>query len=299
MSAGRSTATLFVIPGSHACATAMLMLAHKGIDYRLVRLPTGAHPAIVRALGFPGNAERALELGEEGTGLLTAIDRLGTVPALRIAGERVQSNLAIARRLERLHPRPPLFPPEPERRAAVEEAELWGDRVLQMAARRIVLAASSARGLGALSERGARGRLGALLSRSDLVRRHSSRGARLTFAVTPAAEARLLDELGEHLDRVDEWIGSGVLMAGPPTVADMTIAPSLALLAYRKDLQEPIEARPAGALMRWMLPDPAISTAGPRTIAAAPAASAAAAARAAAGADTRSGDRDEAVRESG
>jgi glutathione S-transferase len=263
----RATTTLFVIPGSHACATAMLMLAHKRIEYRVVRLPTGAHPLILRVLGFPGNARRASSLDGEANRMLAAVDRLGTVPALRIAGERVQTNIAIARRLERVQPEPPLFPSDPERRAAVEEAESWGDRVLQMAARRIVLAASATRGLDALSERGARGRLGALLSRSDTIRSQSSRGARHTFAATPAAEAGLLDELGAQLDRVDGWIDAGVLMSGEPTVADMTLAPSLALLAYRTDLHEQIEARPAGALMRWMLPDPAIASAGPRTIA--------------------------------
>jgi glutathione S-transferase len=268
MSDGRPAATLFVIPGSHACATAMLMLAQKGVEYRVVRLPTGPHPAIVRALGFPGHAGRAATLAGEGNRMLAGIDRLGTVPALRIAGEGVQTNLAIARRLERLYPEPPLFPADPERRAAVEEAERWADRELQMAARRIVLAASASRGLDAHSERGARGRLGALLSRSDTIRRHSSSGARLTFAVTPAAEARLLAELGAQLDRVDAWIETGVLMSGEPTAADMAIAPSVALLAYRRDLTAEIEARPAGALMRWMLPDPGISAAGPRTIAA-------------------------------
>jgi glutathione S-transferase len=263
-----ASATLFVIPGSHACATAMLMLAHKRIDYGVVRLPTGAHPLLLRVLGFPGNAGRASELGGDANRMLATVDRLGTVPALRIGGERVQTNIAIARRLERLNPEPPLFPADPERRAAVEDVERWGDRELQMAARRIVLAASATRGLDALSERGARGRLGALLSRSDAIRSHSSRGARFTFAVTPAAEASLLAELGPQLDRVDDWIDAGVLMSGEPTVADMTVAPSLALLAYRTDLHDEIEARPAGALMRWMLPDPAIAVAGPRTIAA-------------------------------
>jgi glutathione S-transferase len=248
----------------------MLMLAHKRVDYRVVRLPTGAHPAVVRALGFPGKARRAADLAGEGAGMLAAIDRLGTVPSLRIAGERVQTNIAIARRLERLYPQPPLFPADAGRRAEVEAAERWGDSVLQMAARRIVLAASAARGLDALSERGARGRLGALLSRSDAVRRLSSRGAGLTFGVTPEAEVRLLAQLGEHLDRVDRWIEAGVLMSGDATAADMTVAPSLALLAYRTDLAEQIENRPAGALMRWLLPDPAISAAGPRTITAAP-----------------------------
>ena len=48
-------AKLYVIPGSHACRTASLMLEHKHIPYDTVELPTGLHPLLVRAHGFPGH----------------------------------------------------------------------------------------------------------------------------------------------------------------------------------------------------------------------------------------------------
>jgi glutathione S-transferase len=81
--AGR--AKLYVILGSHACKTAMLMLEHKGIPYRTITLPTGAQ-RMMRLARFPRS----------------------TVPAVVIDGERLQTNPAIARRLDDLEPDPPL-----------------------------------------------------------------------------------------------------------------------------------------------------------------------------------------------
>jgi hypothetical protein len=58
------------------------------------------------------------------------------------------------------------------------------------------------------------------------------------------------------LDRIDAWIADGVLDAPQLNAADLIIAPSLALIAYRRDLRPQIEARPAGALLRRVLPEP-------------------------------------------
>ena len=94
---------------------------------------------------------------------------MGTVPALRLDGQRVKTNREIARFLEGLCPDPPLFPADGERRRAVEEAERWGDEVFQMAARRVVLAAAL-HGRDALVNRGDDGRLGPLLFRRQGMR---------------------------------------------------------------------------------------------------------------------------------
>src|SRR5215216_6157493 len=115
----------------------MLMLEHKGIPYRRVSLVTGPHAVAVRLLGFPATAKRAELLGEGSHGRLAMVDRLGTVPALRFDGQRIQTNREISRFLDRVQPEPPLFPADSERRRAVAEAELWGDEVLQMPARRL------------------------------------------------------------------------------------------------------------------------------------------------------------------
>src|SRR5687767_10044981 len=109
-------ATLFGIASSHPSLAGQLMLEHKGIEYRRFDLVPGAHRAILRALGFPGK----------------------TVPAVKLEGAKVQGTREIALALDALLPDKPLFPPEPERRRAVDQAEAWGDEVLQPVPRRLV-----------------------------------------------------------------------------------------------------------------------------------------------------------------
>jgi glutathione S-transferase len=162
-------AKLYVILGSHSCRTGMLMLDHKGIPYRRVEVPTGLHPLALRLLGFEGNAAPLRSTGERPNRPLGTLDRMGTVPALRMRGERVKTNRAIARFLDQHNPDPPLFPDDPRQRSAVEEAERWGDEILQMAARRLVLAAT-VRGRHGLVDRGDEGRLGPLLYRGAATR---------------------------------------------------------------------------------------------------------------------------------
>jgi glutathione S-transferase len=233
----------------------MLMLERKRLGYRCVELHTGPHPLSVRLRGFPGHRTPIRKVAGDTHGSLALMDRMGTVPSLRLGDAKVQTNRQIARFLERLRPDPHLFPVEEERRRAVEEAERWGDEELQMAARRIVLAAAP-RGLDALSGRGSHGRLGPLLSHHEAVRAFLSRRAARTFRATPEAEGEMLEALPGLLDAVDRWIAAGVLNGEVLNVADLTIAPSLALLSYRLDLRPQIEARPAGALLERVLPEP-------------------------------------------
>jgi len=252
-------AKLYVIPGSHACRAAMLMLDHKGIAYRVVELPTGAHPTLVRALGFAGHAAPIRQVDGRTRRPLAMLDRMGTVPALRFGSERIQTNREIARFLDRIQPQPPLFPAEAERRAEVEAAERWGDEELQMAARRIVLI-GSLHGLDAMRCRGNDGRLGPLLAKHETTRAINSRlAARAFFGASLEAEQELLATLPGLLDRIDAWIEAGVLGGAELNAADFTIASSLALLAYRLDLRPGIEARPAGALLERVLPEPVLA----------------------------------------
>jgi len=44
-------ATLYAIPGSHACEAGALMLEHKGIPYRRKDFPPGLHSLAVRLRG--------------------------------------------------------------------------------------------------------------------------------------------------------------------------------------------------------------------------------------------------------
>jgi glutathione S-transferase len=225
-------ARLYVIPASHPSIAVALMLDHKGISYKRTDLMPVVAKAALRALGFPGN----------------------TVPAMKIDGDKVQGSRQIARELERLCPDPPLFPADPEKREAVEEAERFGDEELQHPVRQILW-------------------WGFKQDRNPMV--SYSEGAKLGlpigFAVKTggplvALSARLneasdenvrraLETLPGLLDRVDAWIEEGVLGGEQPNVADFQIAPSLGLAMTMEDLRPEIERRPAGDLATRLVPN--------------------------------------------
>jgi glutathione S-transferase len=244
---------LYVIPGSHACRTAILMLEHKGLPHRVVELVPGTHPTAVRLLGFSDRTRSRRDVGGRTTPLLAFADWSGTVPALRDGAERVMTNHKIARHLDARQPEPPLLPSDPERRRTVEEIERFGDRELQMAARRAILAAGAA---GSLLRDAASGPLGPLLFHNDRVRRLASRLFGGVFAAQPGRERELLDATAPLLDRVDAWVENGDLNGATLTVADFVVAPSVALLTYHPRLAAEIGARPAGRLVARLLPWP-------------------------------------------
>jgi glutathione S-transferase len=235
----------------------MLLLEHKGIPFRTVVLPTGVHPMAVRALGFPGHAKPIRSVDGHTHAGLAAMDRLGTVPALRYEDRRVQTNREMIRFLEEIRPEPPLYPSDPSRRRAVEEAVLWGDETLQMAARRTVMAAAGL-SLDGMYERGARGRLGPLLAGHDVTRLlMNAVASRTAFRAGTGRSDELVAELPPMLDRIDDWIADGTLGAEQLNAADLMIAPSLALLDYRLDLRDQLRARPSYSLLERVLPEPA------------------------------------------
>jgi glutathione S-transferase len=75
-------AKLYVILGSHACRTGMLLMEHKGIEYERVELPTGLHPPLLRLRGFAGNPAPFRRLDGRTNHMLGRADRMGTVPLL-------------------------------------------------------------------------------------------------------------------------------------------------------------------------------------------------------------------------
>ena len=225
-------ARLYVIPGSHPSASAELMLRQKGIAFKRTDLLPVISKGVLRGLGFPHN----------------------TVPAIKIDGDKVQGSRQIARELERLRPEPPLFPADPDRRAAVEEAERFGDEELQHPIRQI---------------------LWWTIKRDKSSLRSYSEGAKLglpiglavkTAAPIVAASARFneaddtnvkrdLEQLPGLLQRIDEWIAAGVLGGADLNAADFQIAPSLALAMTLDDLRPAIENRPAGEMAKRVCPD--------------------------------------------
>jgi glutathione S-transferase len=250
-------AKLYVILGSHACRTGMLMLEHKGIEYERVELPAVLHPIALRLHGVGGDRAAYRTLDGRSNLMVGMADRFGTVPVLAIDGRQVKTNNEIARFLDELQPDPPLFPAGAEHRRAVEEAQSWGDDVFQMVARRLALAASL-HGPDAMVNRGDAGRLGPLLWRSQTVRRAGTRMlAHMVFRANKHAETDLMAALPGHLDRIDAWAAEGMLNGDELYAADFMIAPSLALLLYRRDLRPEIEGRAAIRLVDRLLPEPA------------------------------------------
>jgi glutathione S-transferase len=247
---------LYVIPGSHACRSAMLMLEHKRIPYRVVNFVTLLHPLMSRLHGFDAGGETRSAGGRQTLGLRMG-DRLGTVPALDADGERVSTNHGIARFLDERHPDPPLLPREPEQRAAVEEAEAWANGPLQMAARRVP-AVAAVRDPDWFAQAAGDGRLGYLLYRSERLRRLIvPRVLGRIFVAGPNRAEEIEDELRGMLDKIDALVADGVLNGEELNVADFMVAPSLALMLYREDIQPLFEGRPALELVDRLLPDPA------------------------------------------
>jgi len=223
---------LFVIPASHPSIAAQLMLEHKGIEYKRTDLLPVISKAALRAVGFPGT----------------------TVPALKIDGSKVQGSRQIARELERLHSDPPLFPTDPERRAAVEEAERFGDEELQPPMRQILWWAikHDSAPLRSYSE-GAR--LGVPIS---LAMKTAAPIVALSARFNEADDAHVrpgLAALPAMLDKIDEWIAAGVLGGEELNAADFQIAPSIGLAMTLDDLRPAIENRPAGQLAKRVVPD--------------------------------------------
>jgi glutathione S-transferase len=251
----RLTAKLYVILGSHACRSGILTLEHKGIDHKVVHLPTGMHPFLVRLRGFPAREGPRQLPGARRRFIIRLADRFGTVPALAYGDERVQTNMAISRFLDEVRPDPPLFPAAPDERARVEEAEAFGND-FQMAARRLALA-GVLRGPDGMLERGRSGRLGPLLWHWDWLRFTGTRFlGPAVFGANRGTEPALLEALPGLLNRIDGWIADGVLNGGALYAADFMIAPSLALLGYRRDLRPELESRPLWTLVDRLLPEP-------------------------------------------
>lgn len=225
-------ARLYVIPASHPSITAQLMLEHKAIPYKRTDLLPVISKGALRAVGFSGV----------------------TVPALKIDGSKVQGSRPIARELDRLRPDPPLFPVDPDKLAAVEEAERFGDEELQHPIRQILWWG---------------------MKRDKAPLRSYSEGAKIgmpiglamkTAAPIVALSARFNEASDDNvkrdlatlpglLDRVDELIAKGVIGGEQLNAADFQIAPSLGLALTLDDLRPSIENRPAGELAKRVVPN--------------------------------------------
>lgn len=226
------SATLFVIPGSHPSMAARLMLERKGIEYRRVDLMPVISKAVVKAARFPS----------------------ATVPALRLDGQRIQGSIRIARELDRLRPEPPLLPGDPQRRAAVEEAERWGDEVLQSMTRRILWNGIK-RNHSSIGTYAEGAKLGVPISIATKTAAPIIAGAvRFNKADDDSVRADLA-ALPGALDRIDDWIEEGVLGGEDVNAADLQIATSVRLLMTLEDVRPAIDGRPAGEHALRVVPE--------------------------------------------
>jgi glutathione S-transferase len=223
-------AKLYVIHGSHPCATAEKAFELKGVPVKTVEVPPPTHFALMRAL-FGGH----------------------TVPAVRFEdGEKVQGSTKILRALERRVPEPALYS-SPE----VEEAERWGDEVFQPVARRLLWPAfaRSPRAMHGFQEgqRAPKLPMAAVLAAAPLITRLERR---INSATDEALRADL-QALPGMLDRVDAYIADGVIDGEQPNAADLQIAPTILLMSTVADVRGLIEGRPAAAFARrWFAPFP-------------------------------------------
>ena len=221
---------LYSLSLSHPGQAAHLMLEHKGIEHRVVDLLPGMHPLLVRARGFGGN----------------------TVPALRIGGRRIQGSQAISRALDEIQPEPPLFPADPERRREVEEAEAWGDGVLQAAPRRAARwAAARDRRTRQWIAREEGLPLAPVLAELNVpVARVLARAV----GADDAGVRRMLSELPGMLDHVDGLIARGVIGGPERNAADFQILTTVRSLLAMEDLRPFVAGRPCEALARELWP---------------------------------------------
>lgn len=224
---------LYGIPLSHPVLATRGMLNHKRLPYRYVELLAGAHPPSLWALGFRG----------------------ATVPAIRLPdGHRVQGSLAIAQALERIAPSPPLYPSEPAARAAVANAERWGEAVVQPIPRRLIRWGLRRH----LRQRQWFADVASPLPAPKIV------GALLTPIVPVFARAagasdvqvqRDLSDLPALLDEVDRLLQQGVIGGEKLNAADFQIASSLRMLLAMRDIRQVLSGHQAEIFAIRVIPE--------------------------------------------
>jgi glutathione S-transferase len=224
---------LYVVHGSHPCAAVEKALQIKGLEYAKVEYPPTLHGPIQRV-------------------------RFGarTVPSLRIDGtEKISGSRAIMRRLDQLEPSPLLYPADPDERAAVQDAERWGDETFQPVGRTLIWAAF-------LHDPGAMVSYteGSKLPLPPFAIRASGPGvARIAARVNRTGDEPARRDLGllpGYLDTIDGYIAAGTIGdAEHPNAADLQILSTIALLLTIEDVRPLIDGRPCADLARALFPN--------------------------------------------
>jgi glutathione S-transferase len=222
---------LYSVPASHPCAAAEVALRLKGLEYKRVDLPNMSQRLVV-----------------------PLVARGRTVPALKVDGEPVVGSRPIMRRLDALVPDPPLLPSDPQRRSAVEEAERWGDEVLQRLARRVATLGASRDPIAALSLVPEDARLPVPAPLQRFFARPILKASTRMNKANEASVRADLQALPGHLDRIDAWVEEGVLGGETPNAADLQIGSSLRLLDRAADVRPLLAGRPCMRLVEFFPP---------------------------------------------
>jgi glutathione S-transferase len=226
-------ARLYGMKHSHPVLASRMALERTGIPFEPHDVLPGLHGLVVRAQGFRG----------------------WTVPALVVDGRRVQGSLAIARELHRLAPDAGLFPRDPERRRAVEDAERFGHDELQSVARRVFRWAGMHD--NAVRAWMARHVVGVP---APALAGYAFKPVMAFFGrvVSKAGSAQVRQDLARLpglLDRADALLEEATIGADEPNAADLQILTSIRLLIAHEDLRPFVAARPCGQAALRLIPD--------------------------------------------
>jgi maleylacetoacetate isomerase len=97
---------------------------------RLYRIPFSTNvERVTLALAFKGLEAEAVDVDPADRSVVRELSGQELVPVLDVDGEIVVDSTVILRRLEELHPEPPLFPRESARRAELDVFLDWFNRV--------------------------------------------------------------------------------------------------------------------------------------------------------------------------
>jgi glutathione S-transferase len=224
---------LYGIALSHPVLAAQGLLERKGLTYRYVELLGGAHPLALFALRFPE----------------------ATVPAAKLPdGRRVQGSLAIAEVLEKIVPTPSLYPSEPTARAGAQEAERWGEAILQPVPRRLIRWGLRHH----LAQRRWFADVASPLPAPALMAILFTPVVPLFVRQAGASDERVrrdLAELPKLLDKVDSLLESGVIGGEELGAADFQIGSSVRVLIAMQDICRLVAGRPAESFARRVVPD--------------------------------------------
>jgi glutathione S-transferase len=223
---------LYGIPLSHPVLAVQGMLERKGLPYRYVELLAGVHPPILLALGF----------------------RSVTVPAMKLSGgRRVQGSVSITHALEEIQPAPSLYPEAGDARAAAQQAERWGESVLQPVPRRLIRWGLRHH----LRQRQWFAGVASPLPAPAVAGLVPTPIMPLFVRQVGASDDRVrrdVADLPAMLDQVDRLLGTGVIGGDELGAADFQIGASVRMLLAMQDVGGLVAGRPAAAFALRVVP---------------------------------------------